>query len=46
MTVACPVPAVADTLVGAPGGPTGITELDGADAGPVPAELVALTVEV
>ena len=37
---------VAATPVGAPGGPDGVTAFDGADAGPVPDPLVALTVNV
>ena len=47
VTVADPEPPVATTLVGAPGtaGP-GVTELDGADAGPVPIAFVAVTVKV
>jgi hypothetical protein len=39
-------PAVADTPVGAAGTVAGITALDGADAGPVPRLLVAVTVNV
>ena len=46
VTVACALPAVAETLVGAPGTVAGVTELDGVDAGPVPAALVAVTVNV
>jgi hypothetical protein len=45
-TVACPAPAVAVTPVGAPGAAAGVTALDAADAGPVPAEFVAVTVNV
>jgi hypothetical protein len=47
-TVALLLPAVVVTLVGAPGavGALGVTEFDGADAGPVPMALVALTVNV
>jgi hypothetical protein len=33
-------------LVGAPGGSAGVTELDAADAEPVPIPLVAVTVKV
>jgi hypothetical protein len=40
------LPAAADTDVGAPGGPPGVTLFDAADAGLVPAELVAVTVKV
>jgi hypothetical protein len=39
-------PALAATPVGAPGGPTGVTELDAVDAGPTPTLLVAVTVNV
>ena len=46
VTVAWPLPAVAVTLVGAPGGAAGVTVLEAAEAGPVPAELVAVTVKV
>ncbi len=47
-TLACPSPAVADTPVGAPGtvGPVGVTALEGADSGPGPTALVAVTVNV
>ena len=45
-TVDCPLPAVAVTLVGAPGTVAGHTELDALDADPVPALLVAVTVNV
>ena len=46
--VADPLPAVADTPVGAPGavGALGVTALDGEEAGPVPFALVADTVKV
>ena len=37
---------VADTAVGATGGPFGITAADAVDAAPVPAEFVAVTVNV
>lgn len=46
LTEACPLPAVAPTLVGAPGGPIGVTMLEGDDAALVPAELVAVSVKV
>ena len=48
LTVADPLPAVAVTPVGAPGavGALGVTALDGAEAGPVPMALVAVTVKV
>jgi hypothetical protein len=47
-TVAVALPAVAVTAVGAPGavGAIGVTALDGADAGPVPIMLLAVTVNV
>ena len=46
VTVACAMPAVALTLVGAPGTVIGVTAFDAADAGPVPTALVAVTVKV
>ena len=49
LTVACPWPAVAETLVGAPGtvaGKSGVTLLEAVEALEVPAELVAFTVKV
>ncbi len=46
VTVACAVPAVALTPVGAPGTVVGVTAFDAADAGPVPMALVAVTVKV
>ena len=46
VTVACALPAVADTPVGAPGGPIGVTGADAAEADPGPAELVAVTLKV
>lgn len=47
LITAVELPAVAVTAVGAPGrGTFGVTELDGADEGPVPAELAAITVNV
>jgi hypothetical protein len=45
-TVACALPAVAVPMVGAPGTPWGVTLFEGAEAAPVPTELVALTVNV
>ena len=45
-TVACALPAVATTLVGAPGNAAGVTLFEGAEAGPVPTALVAATVKV
>ena len=47
-TVAEAWPALAVTPVGAPGavGAFGVTELEVADAGPVPMALVAVTVKV
>jgi hypothetical protein len=47
LTVALRLPvAVATTLVGAEGTPTVVIELEALDAEPVPAELVALTVNM
>jgi hypothetical protein len=46
VTVADASPAVADTAVGAPGTVAGTTVFDGADAGPGPALLAAVTVNV
>ena len=46
LTVACWLPAVAVTAVGAPGTVAGVTLLEAADAGPVPIALVAVTVKV
>ena len=49
LTVACALPGTAVTPVGAPGAvpdPTGVTGDEGADAGPVPMPLVAVTVNV
>ena len=47
LTVACPLPAVAVTPVGAPGAvAAGVTALLGLDAVPVPALFVAVTVNV
>ena len=41
-----PSPAVAATLVGAPGRPSAVTAGEGVDAGPFPAAFVAETVNV
>src|SRR5947209_20508256 len=46
VTVACALPAIAVTPVGAPGTVIGVTAFDGADGGPVPTALVAVTVKV
>ena len=49
LTVACPWPAAAETLVGAPGtvaGTSGVTLLEAVDALEVPTELVAVTLKV
>jgi hypothetical protein len=46
LIVASALPALADTAVGAPGTVAGVTLFDAADAGPVPTELVAVTVNV
>ena len=43
---ACALPAVAVPMIGAPGTVPGVTEFDGAEAGPVPTALVAVTVKV
>ena len=45
-TVTCPSPATTPTPDGGPGGPAGITETDGADAGPVPTAFTAATMNV
>jgi hypothetical protein len=45
-TSAWPFPAVAGPIVGAPGTVAGVTALDAAEALPVPAEFVAVTVKV
>jgi hypothetical protein len=44
--VACAIPAVAETAVGAPGVVIGVTEFDGDDAALVPITFVAVTVKV
>ena len=45
-TLACPLPAVASTAVGAPGIALGVTAVLGGDAAEVPRALVAVTVNV
>ena len=45
-TDACALPAVAVPIVGAPGTVVGVTLFDAAEAAPVPALLVAVTVKV
>jgi hypothetical protein len=48
-TVACPSPGTAVTAVGAPGAvaaASGVTAVEGDDAGPGPTPLVAVTVNV
>ena len=44
VTVACVLPAVAETLVGAPGTVVGVTALDAEEAALLPLALVAVTV--
>ncbi len=46
LTVACALPAVADTAVGAPGTVAGVTLLEAAEAALWPEPLVAFTVKV
>ena len=46
LTVACPLPGVALTVVGAPGTGNGVTGSEAFDAGLVPTLLVAVTVNV
>ena len=46
VTVACALPGVAATPVGAPGTPIGVTLFEAADAAPTPAAFVAVTVKV
>jgi hypothetical protein len=46
VTVARPSPGTAVTPVGEPGGALGVTDPEGADAGPAPAALVAATANV
>ena len=46
VTVAWALPAVAETLVGAPGTVIGVTAADNSDAGLVPRAFIAVTVKV
>jgi hypothetical protein len=46
VTVACALPAEATTFVGIPGNAAGVTGFEGADAGPAPKALAAVTVKV
>ena len=46
LTDACPLPATAVPTVGVPGTEAAVTEFEAADAAPVPAALVAVTVRV
>jgi hypothetical protein len=46
LTVARASPAVAETLVGGPGGPEGVAALEAAEGLLVPTALVAVTVKV
>jgi hypothetical protein len=46
LTVALLFPAVALPMAGAPGAPRGVTLLEAAEAAPVPATLVDITVKV
>ena len=46
LTVACALPRVAVTPVGAPGTVAGVTALDGDEAAPAPTALLAVTVKV
>ena len=46
LTVACAFPAVALTLVGAPGTVIGVIGAEAADVAPVPMPLLATTVKV
>ena len=45
-TVACPLPAIAVTPVGAPGPAIGVTAVEAADAAELPTPLVATTLKV
>jgi hypothetical protein len=45
-TVACPLPAVADTPVGAPGTVEGVAAAEAVEAAPVPLTFAAVTVNV
>ena len=46
LTDACPFPAVAVPMAGAPGTVAGVTEFDAEEASPVPTLFVAITVKV
>ena len=46
LTVACALPVTADTAVGAPGTVKGVTVLEGVEAAPVAAPLLAVTVKL
>jgi hypothetical protein len=46
LTVACAFPPLAVTPVGAPGTVAGVTDAEGAEAGPVPTAFDAVTVKV
>ena len=46
VTLAWALPPVAAPMIGAPGAVNGVTLFDAADAGPMPAALVAVTVKV
>jgi hypothetical protein len=46
LTIAIALPADAVTSAGASGGPRGVTLLEGAEGGPFPAALKAVTVNV
>ena len=46
LTVACVLPAIAVTLVGAPGTVAGVTAFDALEDAPAPTVLVATTVNV
>ena len=45
-TVNCALPGVTVVMVGAPGTPAGVTELEDEELGPLPTAFVALTVKV
>ena len=45
MSVALALPAVAETMVGAPGSVAGVTVPEAGELGPVPTPLAALTVK-
>ena len=44
LSVTLPFPAIAVTFVGAEGSCAGVTDADAAEAGPLPEEFVAMTV--